>query len=155
VVDLARILSPACTGLDVDVHSRKRALEWISERMAAEHAGLDAREVLLALQARERLGSTGLGEGIAIPHSRIAHDQIIGVFIRLREPIEYDAPDNQPIDLMFGLIVPETETSEHLKVLATLSRAFASESITRRMRAATNAADLRAILLEGAQSAEE
>lgn len=151
--DLAKILSPAGTAVDVEVHSRKRALEWISERLCEEHPELDAREVFGALQARERLGSTGLGEGVAIPHCRTSFTSIGGVFVRLRTPIEFDAPDGQPVDLLFGLIVPETEANEHLKVLASLSRAFADEEITARMRAATNANELRAILLEGAQSA--
>ena len=151
--DLAKILSPAGTAVDVEVHSRKRALEWISERLCEEHPELDAREVFSALQSRERLGSTGLGEGVAIPHCRTSFTSICGVFVRLRTPIEFDAPDGQPVDLLFGLIVPETEANEHLKVLASLSRAFADEQITARMRAVTNANELRAILLEGSQSA--
>lgn len=151
--DLANILTSACTAIDVEVHSRKRALEWISERLCKEHPELDARDVLSALQARERLGSTGLGEGIAIPHCRTSFNRITGVFVRLQSPIEFDAPDGQSVDLLFGLVVPESEANEHLKVLASLSRAFANERIAARMRTAANATELRAILLEGSQSA--
>ncbi len=147
--DLANILSTACTAVDVEVHSRKRALEWISERLCEAHPELDARDVFSALQARERLGSTGLGEGIAIPHCRTSFNQITGVFVRLQSPIEFDAPDGQAVDLLFGLIVPESEANEHLKVLASLSRAFTDEHTTVRLRAAATATELRAILLEG------
>lgn len=151
--DLANILSSSCTAVDVEVHSRKRALEWISEQLCKAHPQLDARSVFSALQARERLGSTGLGEGIAIPHCRTSFHRISGVFIRLQSPIEFDAPDGQAVDLLFGLIVPESEASEHLKVLASLSRAFTDEHTTARMRAASTADELRAILLEGSSVA--
>ncbi len=151
--DLAKILTSAGTAVDVEVHSRKRALEWLSERLCDEHPELDAREVFSALQARERLGSTGLGEGIAIPHCRTSFNRIAGVFVRLKSPIEFDAPDGKSVDLLFALIVPESEANEHLKVLASLSRAFADEAVTAHMRKAANAIELRAILLEGSQSA--
>lgn len=147
--DLANILSSAYTAIDVEVHSRKRALEWISERFCEQHPQLNARDIFSALQARERLGSTGLGEGIAIPHCRTTFNRITGVFVRLQSPIEFDAPDGQSVDLLFGLVVPESEENEHLKVLASLSRAFADEQTTARMRAASSAIELRAILLEG------
>jgi len=153
VFDLANILSSACTAVDIEVHSRKRALEWISERLCAAHPELEARDVFSALQARERLGSTGLGEGVAIPHCRTSFDRITGVFVRLQSPIEFDAPDGQSVDLLFGLIVPETEANEHLKVLASLARAFADEQTTARLRAAATADELRAILLEGSRVA--
>ncbi len=151
--DLANILSSACTAVDVEVHSRKRALEWISERLCDAHPELEARDVFSALQARERLGSTGLGEGVAIPHCRTSFNRITGVFVRLQSPIEFDAPDGHSVDLLFGLIVPETEANEHLKVLASLARAFADEQTTARLRAAATAVELRAILLEGSMVA--
>jgi nitrogen PTS system EIIA component len=154
VFDLANILSSACTAVDIEVHSRKRALEWISERLCDAHPELEAREVFSALQARERLGSTGLGDGVAIPHCRSSFNRITGVFVRLQSPIEFDAPDGQPVDLLFGLIVPQSEANEHLKVLASLARAFSNEQTTARLRAAATATELRGILLEGALVAD-
>lgn len=151
--DLATILSPACTAIGVDVHSRKRALEWISERMSQAYPTLDAREVFLAMQGRERLGSTGLGEGVAIPHCRNQHDRIVGAFVRLASGIDYDAPDDQPVDMLFALVVPESETNDHLKVLAALSRAFGDEQTVSRLRSAATPEALRSILLERAAQA--
>lgn len=149
MVDLATVLPLSSTAIDVDVHSRKRALEWISERLCAEHPGLDAREIYLALQARERLGSTGLGEGIAIPHCRAVHTGISAVLVRLRTPVDFDAPDGQPVDLLVGLIVPEHEAREHLAVLATLSAGFSDQQLQSRLRSAATAGEMRDILLSG------
>ena len=144
---LERILNPACTAIDVQASSRKRALEAISEIAAATAASLDADAVYDALQARERLGSTGLGEGVAIPHCRFSCDEMTAVFVRLAEPVEYDAPDQQAVDLLFALIVPEEETSLHLTVLAQLSRAFSEPTNLSLLREAHTAEELRATLM--------
>ncbi len=147
MVDLASILPITCTAIDVDVHSRKRALEWISERICAEHPTLDARDIYQSLQARERLGSTGLGEGIAIPHCRADHGNISAVFVRLRTPIDFDAPDEEPVDLLVGLVVPNAETREHLAVLAALSLGFSDASVQSQLRGALTADEMRDILI--------
>ncbi|MCP5179413.1 MAG: PTS IIA-like nitrogen regulatory protein PtsN [Pseudomonadales bacterium] len=148
-MDVADILAPGRTHIGVDVQSRKRALEWISEQLAEHIPALRARDLFQALQARERLGSTGLGEGVAIPHCRIHHDRILGLFVRLARPIDFDAPDGEPVDLLFALLVPEGEAEAHLKVLSQLASAFSNEDLSARLRVAGSAEDLRAILIEG------
>lgn len=152
--DLSAILPLSCTAIDVDAGSRKRALEWISERMSQAHPELDPRETYTALQARERLGSTGLGEGVAIPHCRAAHSGISAVFIRLKTPVDFDAPDDEPVDLLIGLVVAERESNEHLKVLAALAGAFSRLEVQKGLRAATTAEEMRDILLRGCMAAE-
>jgi PTS system nitrogen regulatory IIA component len=149
VIDLDSILPLSRTAIEVDVHSRKRALEWISEKVSSECPGLDAREIYQALQARERLGSTGLGEGIAIPHCRVSQTGIRAVFIRLAAPVDFDSPDGAPVDLLVGLIVPESENREHLTVLAALSAAFSDAALQTALRSATTPAQMRDILLTG------
>ncbi len=98
-------------------------------------------EVIDALTARERLGCTGLGHGVAIPHGRVDFiDEPIGAAISLAEPIDFDAPDNQPVDLIVGLLIPENEVNGHLKILANLAKFFNSEENRDAMRK-THSAD--------------
>ena len=98
-------------------------------------------EVIDALTARERLGCTGLGHGVAIPHGRVDFiDEPIGAAITLAEPIDFDAPDNQPVDLIVGLLIPENEVNGHLKILASLAKFFDSEENRVAMRK-THSAD--------------
>ncbi len=147
---LATILNEECTAVDVGAQSRKRTLEWVSERVAEEHESLSADEIFEALQARERLGSTALGDGVAIPHCRTGCNDIIAVFLRLETPVDFDAPDNESVDLVFALIVPEEETRRHLTVLAQLSEVFSEPANLKSLRAAPDAAALRETLLESA-----
>ncbi len=147
---LATILDTRCTAVDVDVSSRKRALEWVGERVAEVHGELDADEIYDALQARERLGSTGLGEGVAIPHCRTKCTDVIAVFARLEQAVDFDAPDDAAVDLVFALIVPEEETSLHLTVLSQLSQVFSEPQNLTALRHATTAEALRNQLLERA-----
>ncbi len=145
---LDAILDVRCTAVDVDAHSRKRTLEWVSECAATQHPELTSDELFDALQARERLGSTGLGEGVAIPHCRMACREIIAVFVRLSQPIDFDAPDGEPVDLLFALIVPQEETDKHLTVLSQLSQVFSQPENLEALRRAPTAAALRDKLLE-------
>ncbi|MCZ6852531.1 MAG: PTS sugar transporter subunit IIA, partial [Gammaproteobacteria bacterium] len=91
---------------------------------------------------RERLGSTGLGGGVAIPHCRIACDEINAAFLKLEEPIDYDAPDGQPVDLLFVLVVPPDETHAHLEVLANLARIFGEPDNRATLRRASSSTEL-------------
>lgn len=132
IADLLSVDRVDCHG---DATSKKRALEILSERLAAAVPGLTAGEIFDSLLARERLGSTGLGHGIAIPHGRLAGvDRAIAAFLKLREGIDYDAPDDQPVDLLFALIVPEACTDEHLQILATLAEMFGHEETVASLR---------------------
>lgn len=135
MVEMKQILDRKCTCADLDAASRKRALEAASDLLAEQHPELSARALFDQLMNRERLGSTGLGEGVAIPHCRIPCDHIIGAFLKLGEAVDYDAIDGQPVDLLFVLVVPPEETTAHLEVLAVLARLFESPDNRRRLRA--------------------
>lgn len=125
---LSEILSPDCIRLDSDATSKKRVLESVSQLLADTDEGLSPREVFDCLIAREKLGSTGLGQGVAIPHGRLAGlDKTIGVFLRLPKGVDFDAPDNEPVDLVFALLVPKESTEEHLQVLASIASYFNSK----------------------------
>jgi nitrogen PTS system EIIA component len=142
MVDITKILSPDNTRARLDAASRKRALEAASDLLAANHPELSARALFDELMNRERLGSTALGDGVAIPHCRIGCDEILGVFVKLVEPVDYDAPDGDPVDLLFVLVVPPEEASAHLEVLATLARVFQSADNRARLRACDSDEDL-------------
>lgn len=119
--------------------SKKRALEAMAQALASACGKHDELEIFDHLLARERLGSTGLGHGVSIPHARLEGlDGAIGALIKLDQGVDFDARDQQPVDLMFGLMVPASCTEEHLKILASLAQLFSDENITRQLRDATN-----------------
>ncbi len=124
MIDITRILSPQCVRVAVEASSRKRVLHYTSDILAEAYPELSARKVFDELASRERLGSTGLGEGVAIPHCRIDCEEILGAFVTLKASVDYDAIDEQPVDLLFVLIVPPAETTAHLDLLAALARLF-------------------------------
>jgi PTS system nitrogen regulatory IIA component len=124
MINIHDILDPHCTKVGVDANSRKRLLEFASDLLAEQH-GLPARKLFDELMNRERLGSTGLGDGVAIPHCRIPCTRIHGACLTLAHPVDYDAIDDNPVDLVFVLLVPPDENTAHLEVLAELARLFA------------------------------
>ena len=112
------------------------------------------RRIYEILTERERLGTTGVGQGIAIPHGRLANlEKIVGLFVRLDTPIEYDAVDKQPVDLIFMLLAPEGAGADHLKALARVSRLLRNQAACEKLRAAKSAEALYAILSEPAGGA--
>lgn len=115
--------------LDMEVSSKKRLFEQVGQLLAVR-AGLSQADVFDCLFAREKLGTTGLGQGVAIPHGRTACiDGITAAFIRTKEPIDFDAPDSQPVSLVFVLLVPENATGEHLEILSHLASRFSEKSV--------------------------
>jgi nitrogen PTS system EIIA component len=140
MIDLRSILDPHCVKVGVTAGSKKRAIECGTELIEHAHIGTSARSLFDQLLARERLGSTGLGEGIAIPHCRSpAADRITGALLRLDQPVDFDAPDDEPVDLLFLLVVPQDSADDHLKVLAQLARIFADGGNRERLRSADGA----------------
>lgn len=140
---IADILQPSRVASHVETGSKKRTLEYLSELIAADNPALDAGKLFERFLERERLGSTGLGKGIAIPHCRISgNDRAMGAFIRLLEPIDFDAIDGQPVDLIFALVVPEEATQEHLDLLAQLAEMFADPGTLAALRSAADDAGL-------------
>lgn len=126
---LAEILTSDRIRMDSDATSKKRVLESASELLADCDDSLSPRAVFDCLIAREKLGSTGLGHGVAIPHGRLAGlEKTIGVFIKVPRGVDFDAPDSQPVDLVFALLVPEESTDEHLEVLSKIASFFDSEN---------------------------
>ncbi len=125
MIDFRDILKPDCTRFDIDVRSKKAALEDASEWLAERWQGISARRLLEGLLDRERLGATGLGEGIAIPHCRTGECSApVAAFLKASKPVDFDAVDDQPVDLLFVLAVPEGENRAHLEILGALARVF-------------------------------
>ena len=132
---------------DVDVKSKKRALEELSNLVVQDQTQLDASEIFDSLISRERLGATGVGYGIAIPHGRIKNCQkITGAFIKLSEGVDFNTSDNLPVDILFALIVPEESTDVHLQVLALLASMFSDESLRTKIRQSSNAEEIYQLL---------
>lgn len=120
---------------NLQASTKKQALQELSDR-AASISGLVPREIFDALLQRERLGSTGVGAGIAIPHGKMAKaKKIFGVFARLEKPVEFEALDGVPVDLVFLLIAPESAGADHLKALSRIARVMRDPIITARLRA--------------------
>ncbi len=126
--------------------SKKQLLQELSQHAAKETA-LDARDIFDTLLQRERLGSTGLGRGIAIPHVKFKDlKSIICIFARLDQPIDFDAVDDEPVDLIFLLLAPEHAGGDHLKALAKISRLLREPNVLEQLRASNNRQTLYAIL---------
>lgn len=134
---------------NTDVTSKKRTLELLSGLLSSEETALSADEIFDTLLARERLGSTGLGAGVAIPHGRMKGiRQAVGAFVKLHEGVDFDAPDKRPVDLIFALIVPEECTDVHLNILAQLARLFRDDDTVEQLRKCTTSEMLYRTLTE-------
>jgi nitrogen PTS system EIIA component len=132
--------------------TKKQLLHDLSVR-AARLTALPERDIFEVLLQRERLGSTGLGQGIAIPHGKLRGlKRIVGIFARLAEPIEFDAVDGQKVDIVFLLLAPEGAGADHLTALARISRLLREGSAVEKLRASKDAAALYAVLTEGETS---
>lgn len=151
-MDIAKLLKPEGVRVLGQVTSKKRLFQELGD-MAASACGLNGDLVFDGLQERESLGPTGVGHGIALPHARIEGlSGIVGVFIRLEKPMEFEAIDRQPVDLIFALFAPKDSGVEHLKALALISRTMRDASICAKLRANSNPAALYAILTEARPS---
>ncbi|RAP72652.1 PTS IIA-like nitrogen-regulatory protein PtsN [Candidatus Erwinia dacicola] len=146
---LGSVLSVACTRNGVHCQSKKRALEIVSE-LAAKQLSLPHQTIFEAILTRERMGSTGIGNGIAIPHGKLEEDTLraVGVFICLDQPIAFDAIDNQPVDLLFALLVPADQCKTHLHTLLLVAKRLADKTVLRRLRAAQTDEDLYEIITQ-------
>ena len=137
MIKLIDILTPAKTLNDVSVSSKKRALELASQTAVCDLDSVTAVQVFNSLITRERLGSTGIGSGIALPHCRLQHiEKAVGVLLKLKKPIRFDAIDNQPVDIILALLVPEESSDEHLQLLAMLAETFSQEAFRDKLRQA-------------------
>lgn len=152
-MQLSELLGNNSIACNVDAQSKKRALQELSELIAAKQQGLSSSDVFDSLLNRERLGGTGIGHGAAIPHGRMKNCQnITGAFIQLQNGVDFDAIDDQPVDLLFALIVPEESTDEHLKTLAMLATMFNDENFRSQLRNAGSCEKIHQLLMEWEQS---
>jgi len=147
-MQIQSLLTPERTCSGLEASSKRRALELLAQTIAQDIPSIDADDLLRRFLARERLGSTGVGHGIAIPHCRISLNTdtsstgAIGALITLSQPIEFDAIDGEPVDILFAMLVPEEAHDQHLKNLAALAGALTRGEYRNRLRAANSNAAL-------------
>ncbi|WP_413868836.1 PTS sugar transporter subunit IIA [Albidovulum sp.] len=147
-MDLSHLLKPAAVRVLGHATSKKRLFQDLAE-IAQTVYGLNAAETVDALQERESLGPTGVGHGVALPHARLhGLDRVVGAFIRLEKPLDFDAVDRQPVDLVFALLAPKDSGVEHLKALALVSRTLRDAATCKKLRANSDPAALHAVLTE-------
>jgi len=145
---LGDLISPEAVLRSLKPKSRKQLLQELSAR-AARISGLPERDIFDVLWQREQLGSTGLGQGVAIPHGKLGGlKQIVGLFAQLSEPVEFDAVDGEPVDIVFLLLAPEGAGADHLKALARISRLLRERGSVEKLRASKDAAALYAVLTQ-------
>ncbi|MBA4172708.1 MAG: transcriptional regulator [Hyphomicrobium sp.] len=144
-MDLADLVAPEAIIPSLKAKTKKQALQDLSTRAAAL-TGLEARDVFDAILQRERLGSTALGRGIAVPHGKFKPlDRILCLFARLETPIDFEALDKEPVDLIFLLLAPEHASGDHLKALARISRLVREPATLERLRSASDISVFKAI----------
>ena len=148
MVTLDQILAPERVRSGVPSGSRKRTLQMLGEVLAGAEPGISAQAVFDRLVARERLGSTGLGDGCALPHARVPGlGHTLAAFLRLEHGVDFDAPDQEPVDLVFGLLVPDESTDEHLQVLAAIAQVLSDAALRSSLRSAEEPGRIREILV--------
>lgn len=147
-MDFAELLRPEAVKVLTSASSKKRLMQDIGELVSQAYE-LNTSEVVEALLARESLGPTGVGHGVALPHARLdGLDRVVGAFVVLDKPIDFSSVDRQPVDLAFALFAPVNAGVEHLKALALVSRTLRETSICNKLRANLDAATLYTILTE-------
>ncbi len=143
---VAKLLSPSHVVLDQQISSKKRLFEQAG-LLFENHDAIARSTVFDSLFAREKLGSTGLGQGVAIPHGRIKGlKEALGAFFRLAPPVPFDAPDGQPVSIAFVLLVPEKATEKHLQILSELAQMFSDRTLREALLAAAGAAELHQLI---------
>ncbi|WP_413204367.1 PTS IIA-like nitrogen regulatory protein PtsN [Rhodospirillum sp. A1_3_36] len=151
-MEITDLITPECIVPTLRVGSKKQVLQELA-KVAAEVTSQSERAVFDVLLERERLGTTGVGNGIAIPHGKLsALTGLKGVFARLEEPVDFDSIDDQPVDLIFLLLAPESAGADHLKALARVSRLLRDRGICEKLRGTSNAEALYTILCQAQAS---
>jgi PTS system nitrogen regulatory IIA component len=151
-MEIADLITPRGVVPQLRVTNKKQALQELAKRAAAL-TGIQERAIYDVLIERERLGSTGIGMGIGIPHGKLSGlDTVCGIFARLDRPIPFDAIDDQPVDLIFLLLAPEGAGADHLKALARVSRLLRDRTVCEKLRGTENTDALYALLIDRAPS---
>jgi PTS system nitrogen regulatory IIA component len=152
-MQLSEIINSSSVLPNLKASSKRQLLQELANE-GARITGIEAQVIFETLLRREKLGSTGLGEGIAIPHGKFPSlDRVHGVFARLATPVKFESVDDNPVDLVFLLLAPESAGADHLKALARISRLLRDPSVVEKLRGTDNAAGLYAILTEPSASA--
>ncbi|MEH6568143.1 MAG: PTS sugar transporter subunit IIA [Halioglobus sp.] len=152
MLDLSAILTPGRVACRVQGGSKKRLFETIAKRISEDQVSLPYNLVLSSLIAREKLGCTGLGQGIAIPHCRVENcTHALGTLFTLEEAIGYDAPDDKPVDILFVLLVPQEAQQQHLDILAGLAGLFNNPAFCEQVRSTRDSASLYAAVTSWSQ----
>ena len=147
---ITALLSPDRIFINAEITSKKRLLEFIADQVSSQFE-INQTTLFCNLLDRERLGSTGLGKGFAVPHARLANlKEAVGMFIKLDHPVNFEAPDNQPVDLVFAIIIPEQATDQHLQILSALARVFSQAEVCEAIRNA-NASEEVVKLIDSAE----
>jgi PTS system nitrogen regulatory IIA component len=142
-MEIKDILHPDCTLCAVQGTSKKRVLELISQIANQYLMDIDQATILSSLTCREKMGSTGIGNGIALPHGRLQDlENVIAIVVTSEKPINYDAIDNVPVDIFFAILVPENKASEHLGTLSSIARKLNNKETLSRMRKAKSDQEL-------------
>lgn len=153
-MQLIDLISPQHVAAQVQLSSKKKLLEYIA-RLIAQQVDIPSRSILDGFVAREKLGSTGLGQGIAIPHCRIADmPQPVAACVVLKEGVDFDAPDNTAVDLAFAVVVPEDVNDQHLKILAQIAELLHETTVPVHLRQARDAEELYSQLLDASNTAK-
>jgi PTS system nitrogen regulatory IIA component len=151
-MEISELLTPMSVISNLRVTSKKQALQDLAKR-AANLTGVHERSIFDVLLERERLGTTGVGNGIAIPHGKLSNmDRLYGLFARLERPVAFDSIDEQPVDLIFMLLAPETAGADHLKALAQVSRLLRDPKVCEKLRGTESSDGLFALLTDSAAS---
>ena len=147
-MDLSDLIEVSAVMPTLKANSKKQLLQLLAEK-ASEVTGLTEREIFDTILQRERLGSTGVGNGIAIPHGKLARlPAITGLFARLDSPIDFEALDDQPVDLAFLLLAPETAGADHLKALSRIARVLRDPETVSKIRGSSDAAAIYTFLAQ-------
>ncbi|MCW8109450.1 PTS IIA-like nitrogen regulatory protein PtsN [Alteromonas ponticola] len=142
-MDIQTIISLDRTKCAVQCNSKKRILEIISRTAAEQNSSIEEDEVLNSLLSREKMGSTGIGNGIALPHGRLPGlEKVIAIVVTSEPPIDFDAIDNKPVDIFFALLVPEEQTDGHLQTLAMVASKLNDKETVKAIRNATSSDDI-------------
>ncbi len=151
-MEIDDLITPASVIANMRVSNKRQALQELARRAATLIKG-DERQIFEVLWERERLGSTGIGMGTAVPHGKLPRlERLCGVFARLDKPIDFEAIDDQPVDLIFVLLAPEGAGADHLKALARVSRLFRDRVVCDKLRGTDRAEALYALLTDHATS---
>ena len=152
-MDLGELLDPGAISARLNASSKRQALSIVAD-IAARQLDLKPTEILAKLMQRERLGSTGVGHGVALPHARLKGlDRMHGVFVRLESPIDFQSVDEQPVDLIFALLAPLDHPAEHLRTLAKVSRVMRQSDLRQQLRKAHGVDAIRALMVQDLRGA--